>query len=529
MKMKISLSCFVLFISLSNLLTAQDGIQLNTPEATPSYTLFEAEWVNETFLIDNCGEVVHSWDNANNMDLHPKLLPNGNLLYLKNSRVIELDWDGNMIASIVVPANDIELVYEVIKLPTGNYLCLGRKFFSISEFQALGFDPFSQSTPSVVDVVLELDAQSGQIVWEWNIADHVIQQRDPNAGNYGILADHPELLNMDAISTFDWNNYESFMINGMGYNPDLDQIVLSVRKISEIVVIDHSTTTEEAAGHTGGTYGKGGDILYRWGNPQNYDRGTAADRFLYFQHNPTWIMEGPHTGKMICYNNGLNRPGTPWGEGYSEIPVINTPVDANGNYPITAGNAFSPGVPELIYSDIATNTPFYSAYTSGVQMFPNGNLFITEGVDGRTFEITPTGEKIWEYTVPNQTYIFRAEKYPLDYPAFVGRDLTPTGDVPGGSNNYNCTLTTTSVDNYEYASEDFSIAYLDHQQIRITNNTGKAFLYQLFDTQGRLVLSGESTSADQQLSLNELAAGLYILGTTDLDKSQWISNKVLVR
>jgi len=42
-------------------------------------------------------------------------------------------------------------------------------------------------------------------------------------------------------------------------------------------VIDHSTTTAQAAGHSGGTYGKGGDLLYRWGNPNAYQHGTAAD------------------------------------------------------------------------------------------------------------------------------------------------------------------------------------------------------------------------------------------------------------
>ena len=43
-----------------------------------------------------------------------------------------------------------------------------------------------------------------------------------------------------------------------------------------------TTTTEEAASHSGGDYGKGGDILYRWGNPQNYSRGDILMAFENF-------------------------------------------------------------------------------------------------------------------------------------------------------------------------------------------------------------------------------------------------------
>ena len=67
---------------------------------------------------------------------------------------------------------------------------------------------------------------------------------------------------------------------------------MSVCAFSEFWIIDHGTTTAQAAGHTGGRRGRGGDLLYRWGNPRAYRAGTKADRKLFAQHNAHWIPKG---------------------------------------------------------------------------------------------------------------------------------------------------------------------------------------------------------------------------------------------
>src|SRR6185295_12281811 len=93
------------------------------------------------------------------------------------------------------------------------------------------------------------------------------------------------------------------------------QIVLSSPHMSEIWILDHSTTSDEAASHEGGASGHGGDLLYRHGNPKNYGGGSAADQVFFGQHNIQWIKKGlPGAGHLLVFNNGAGRgpgPGAP--------------------------------------------------------------------------------------------------------------------------------------------------------------------------------------------------------------------------
>src|SRR5262249_5327666 len=127
------------------------------------------------------------------------------------------------------------------------------------------------------DALIEFEPQGptdARIVWEWRIWDHLIQNAAPSLANYGDPSLHPERIdvNGDTIQgrVPGLTPSDVFHTNAVFYNADLDQILMSVPTFNEIWVIDHSTTVEEAAGHTGGRSGKGGDLLYRWGNPQSY-------------------------------------------------------------------------------------------------------------------------------------------------------------------------------------------------------------------------------------------------------------------
>jgi hypothetical protein len=160
----------------------------------------------------------------------------------------------------------------------------------------------------------------------------------------------------------------------MDYDPINDLIVFTSRIFSELYIIDHSTTTQEAKGHTGGKYGKGGDILYRWGRSKNYmENGDTIVRVL---HCPTWIPKGyPGAGNIMFFHNNVN------GNGTSQVIEINPPIDENGKFIYTSGTAFGPETPAWVYSP---SSDFRSDYMSSTFRLPNGNTLIHEAYPGGT-------------------------------------------------------------------------------------------------------------------------------------------------
>ena len=189
----------------------------------------------------------------------------------------------------------------------------------------------------------------------------------------------------------DWTHF-----NSVDYNAELDQVLVSVHDFSEIWILDHSTTTSEAAGHTGGKSGKGGDLLYRWGNPRVYRAGTVADQKLFAQHNAHWIPRGlPGEGHVLIFNNGPRRPDGP----YSSVDEIIPPVDEKGRYPLKEGSACGPEKAYWSYS-APKKSDFYSSFISGAHRLPNGNTQICSGANGTVFEVTPDKKIVWKYLNP---------------------------------------------------------------------------------------------------------------------------------
>jgi hypothetical protein len=380
-----------------------------------------------TYLIDSNGLVRHTWPSTYFPGESAYLLEDGSLLRtMKLSFVYggdgggiqKIDWDGSVIWEYRYYTSDYLSHHDICPLPNGNVLLIAWEIKTIEEAIAAGRDPNKLTGNKLMPVhIIEVKPTgptSGDIVWEWHAWDHLIQDFDPSKANYGVVADHPELIDINyGFTTADWLH-----TNSIDYNKKFDQILLSVRNFNQIWIIDHSTTTEEAAGHIGGNSGKGGDLLYRWGNPQTYDAGNDNDQKYFLQHDASWIKPGcPGEGDILVFNNGIDRPGG----SYTSVDEIVPPVDDEGNYYLEPGMAFGPSEPIWTY-----DCSFFSLLYGGAIRLPNGNTLICNGPEGRFFEVTPEGNTIWEYIneypTPATNSVFKIQ--------YISPEEPPEPEVP---------------------------------------------------------------------------------------------------
>jgi len=457
-------TCLLIILTLSiNFLFAQNGlISYDVGPSYEGYTLFPAQ--DKVYLIDNCGKLIHQWNCGNTASLATYLMEDGNLLFMSklnaNNTFVGGGGGGGRL-EIYSPTNNLQWQYDyhipdvhcvhhdVEPLPNGNILAISWVNISVITALVEGRDPNTIGNKLWVDKIIEIQpvgTNSANIVWEWNMMDHLVQDFDATKNNYGVVADNPQLINFNAGGGgLDWSHF-----NGIDYHETFDQILISSRHLNEIYVIDHSTTTAEAAGHTGGNYGKGGDILYRYGNPQNYNRGTTADRVLFNQHDARWIENGySNIGNVSIFNNGVGRPPVSSGTSYSSVDVISVPVNSSGVYiNLAPGQSYPPSAPAMEYN-LGPSGSFFSGNQGGAEILPNGNVLVCNANSTNFFEIDANNTQIyWEYDSPIPPSTFKINRYTPNYPGLQFFDLTPGNTIESPSSpvsnacqvQYNCNL-----------------------------------------------------------------------------------------
>lgn len=433
------------------------GVLQRSEQAVPGYTLIAPLRSTETLLIDDRGAVVHRWKSEFTPGNAAELLPNGNLLRAakvggndhfqgggEGGLLEEFTWEGERVWTYDLSSDEFLHHHDFEVLPNGNVLVLVWEGKSREAALAAGRRPDSLDEaglwPDAIWELRPLRPEGAEIVWSWHAWDHLVQDFDASLPNHGDPRAHPQRIDINigaakleqpeteeerearleleqrlralgylgdeesedetdaapadagrgrSRSGADWMH-----TNAVDYDAELDLIVISARNFNEVFVIDHSTTTEQAAGSEGGAHGRGGDLLWRWGNPANY--GHAAAQKLFGQHDARWTREDGRVA-MSVFNNGEGRPD---GD-YSSVDLLHLPFTDEGRF---AAHGASPAQPEGIfwsYSD-PIQSEFFSSHISGAMPLSDGRFLVCEGSDGRVFQVDRSGTLLWEFLSPFQ-------------------------------------------------------------------------------------------------------------------------------
>ena len=363
------------------------------------YTLYATQNGTTAVLVDTFGNTYHTWTFGNNYKTgySSYLLPGGDLLrtvaHVGNSfngggmtgEIQKVDWSGNVLWDYVYSTSTNCIHHDICPMPNGNVLLISYETKTISEVTQAGSSTSHVMWPDKIVEIQPSGASGGTEVWAWHAWDHLMQNADNTKDNYvTTIVDHPELLNINYNNTSmasDWLH-----MNGLDYNATLDQIIVSSHFMNEFYVLDHSTTTAEAATHTGGNSGHGGDILYRWGNPAAYQAsGTAIFNTVHDAH---WVpADCPHANWMVGYNNN----GVSMSQ--SSVDMVNPPYNGY-NYTHVAGQAYTPSTYTFRHPVNGHNTNMGNS-----QQLPNGNMLVCVAQSGYIYEIDSNQNVIWSKQV----------------------------------------------------------------------------------------------------------------------------------
>jgi len=472
--------------------TTPRGVLVNEAGAFPGLTFVTPLKGEKGYLLDLDGSIVHEWSFDSSPGEWAYLMDDGTLWRSARQDEDQAFGGGGIGGKLqkVAPngtlLHDFDLAsyglcshHDIEVLPNGNVLVIAWERIPKETAIANGRDPKHVGGAGLwPDTLLEVKPTgptSYEIVWQWRAWDHLVQDFDETKANWGdvtnphridVNGDHRDDVPLSAAerkaraeqraqlealgyttgigsvvaetdeeedarrATMLERSGDFMHTNSVDYLPEHDLIVISTPEFDELWVIDHSTTIEEARGSTGGRWGKGGDLLWRWGNPRTYGHGTSADRHLDYQHDPKWLVQDDGSLHLLVFNNNggsERRAATDELFEWSVVEELVLPFDPERGFVREEGEPFGPEAPVWSYEDRGN---FYSAFISGAGRLPNGNTLICSGAGGRVFEVTPDGRTVWNYRcdlgvdreAPDhagnapQHALFRASRYAYDHP-----------------------------------------------------------------------------------------------------------------
>ncbi len=376
-------------------------------------TLIAKQNSNSVQLLDTNNVAVKQWSGLSGNSGYSSYLTKGGDLWRSVSatgssfqgggicgRVQKIGWNGTVLFDYTVSDANQCSHHDICPLPNVNVLLIVYERKTAAQVQAAGATVNQERWTEKIIELKPTGLNTATIVWQWNLWDHLVQNLYPTKSNYQTsIVQHPELLNINYNNSGNMKDWVH--MNGIDYNAALDQIVVSSHFLNELWIIDHSTSTAQAATHSGGTSGKGGDFLYRWGNPAAY--GASGSTIFNVVHDAHWIPEDcPRAGWL----GGLNNNGV--SNTISAVDLFQPPWDGT-QYTHTAGQAYQPAT--YGYRHQANG---YTSNMGNSQQLPNGNILVCLATAGKVYEINSAGTQVWQYSSPS-SFIPQASRYSRCY------------------------------------------------------------------------------------------------------------------
>jgi hypothetical protein len=333
--------------------------------AWPGYNLFCSRIAPEALLLDMDGNVVHRWSHEQEdykLWDHAVLLANGDLIVLNKFKYIfKLHWNSDLVWE-----KKLAVHHEIAEAEDGTLFVIE---YSVAEHRGLNVR-FAN--------ILHLDADGNEL-GRWSTYEHLddlkraldrasfldttLDLREAHGGRRGRMDGAREL-------TFDY-----FHLNTITVLPETPlgsvdsrfaagNLLICLRNVNQLATICWET----------------GDVLWGWG-----------EGVLEWPHHPTMLANG----NILVFDNGVVRE-------YSRVLEIDP-------------------VSEAVVWEYMADPPeaFFTPQKGSSQRLTNGNTLICEGDRGRVFEVTRSGETVWEWYNPlmeegRRVQVYRMMRYPAD-------------------------------------------------------------------------------------------------------------------
>jgi hypothetical protein len=399
-------------------------------KAWNGYTVLSPLGTQAAIVIDMNGNVVKRWDGFNNSAGGPaRVLPGGVIVAAvgnnpprqEAAELVQKDFDGKVLWRF--DHSEQITTNGAMRWSTRQHHDWQREDFPAGYYSP-GVNPgmgantlllthTNRVQPKVSTANLEDDrileiAWDGKILWEWIASDHVDEfkfspeARKAMAGASGANA---------ARGSFDWVHINSATYVGPNHWFDEgdqrfapNNVIISSREASFIAVL-----------------ARDGSIAWQMGPDFGASPELRAIRQIIGQHHAHFIPKGlPGAGNVMVFDNG-------GASGYG-APTSNA-LNGTGIFarPTSRVLEIDPVTLKLVWS--YTSPTFFATNISGAQRLANGNTLVTEGPDGRIFEVTKEGATVWEYVNPLFTgtaarptnSVYRAYRVPYEWIPQIGR------------------------------------------------------------------------------------------------------------